>query len=278
MSKKKLPIGYQLYSCREDMVRSPEEVLAALAEQGYDFVETAGLYGFQPRSFAAMLEKHGLKAHSAHVQYGELLKDPVGTVHACVDLGCSFVVLSILMPEFQPGGAQYTLAAELLRRASAVCAEEGATFLYHNHDLEMVRYAGDYALETILKDVPQMGLEPDVCWLQYGGADPLAYLRRHAGSCPIVHMKDYRAAGAETGNCLAIGERLAAGDNRVFSFEPLGRGCVDIVACVEAARDNGAGYLVVEQDYSFGRTPLEAAGVSLAYLRSVLETGEVLRG
>ena len=38
--------------------------------------------------------------------------------------------------------------------------------------------------------------EPDVYWIEWGGADPVEYLRRYAGRCPYVHLKDVAADGS----------------------------------------------------------------------------------
>lgn len=269
-----LPIGYQLYSCRNEMARDPEAVFAELSAMGYDFVELAGMHGYAPEALRAALERHGLFALCAHVQLQELRDERI--VRTYREIGCRYIALSILMPDFQPGSPGYSEALALLRSAAKACEAEGLRFLYHNHDLELRPCRGERALETILKDVPppSMLLEPDCCWLHYSGVDPAAYMDALGQPCPIVHLKDYRCQCARDKNCLEIGAMLAQygeSDDRAFSFVPLGMGCVDIGACVEAAERNGASALVVEQDMSFGRTPLEAAKISIDYLRALPE-------
>ena len=37
-----------------------------------------------------------------------------------------------------------------------------------------------------------MGLELDVHWVQRGGLDPAATIRKYAGRTAMVHLKDYR--------------------------------------------------------------------------------------
>ena len=52
-----------------------------------------------------------------------------------------------------------------------------------------------------------------------------------------------------------------------FEFRPVGHGMQNIPAIIEAAEASGAKWLVVEQDRSIGRTPLEAVQMSIEYLK-----------
>lgn len=267
-----LSIGYQLFSCREELRRDPEGIFTELSDMGYEFVELAGLYGYAPETLREILQRHGLCALCAHVQLEDLEDEHIIRMYKAV--GCKYIALSILMPEFQPGSAGYPKALEVLHYATKACEREGLRLLYHNHDLEFKPYCGRYALDAILEAdfFPPLLLEPDCCWLHYSGVDPARYLDTLDRACPIVHVKDYCCRGAHEKNCLEIADALAhqtAGE-AMFSFLPIGMGCVDIEAYVKAAMRKGVSALVVEQDISFGHTPMEAAKVSIAYLRTLL--------
>lgn len=54
-----------------------------------------------------------------------------------------------------------------------------------------------------------------------------------------------------------------------FKFVPIGCGCQDISAILEAAKNNDVKWIIVEQDKSEDRPPIEAARMSLEYLRSL---------
>ena len=34
-------------------------------------------------------------------------------------------------------------------------------------------------------------VEMDVCWVQFAGQDPLAYIPKYAGRLPSLHLKDF---------------------------------------------------------------------------------------
>ena len=54
---KTLPVGLQLYTVRDAMEKSVPEALAAVKAMGYDYVETAGLFGYSYEGFKAELDK-----------------------------------------------------------------------------------------------------------------------------------------------------------------------------------------------------------------------------
>src|SRR6478735_7582265 len=71
-SKKLRPVGLQLYTLGDLMIKDPKGTLKKLAEIGYREVESAGsqkgnYYGFKPKEFAAMVKEAGLHWRSAHV-------------------------------------------------------------------------------------------------------------------------------------------------------------------------------------------------------------------
>ena len=59
-------------------------------------------------------------------------------------------------------------------------------------------------------------------------------------------------------------------DDVPFMFKPFGCGCQDAKAVVDAAIEAGAGWVIVEQDESPERAPLEAAKISLDNVKNCL--------
>ena len=85
------------------------------------------------------------------------------------------------------------------------------------------------------------------------------------GSAAFVGRKEGDAAPY---GLLGQSETKAAGEVP-FEFRPVGYGCQDVSAVAEAGLDAGAKWFVVEQDASVGRTPLEAAAMSIDTLRKI---------
>lgn len=132
--------------------------------------------------------------------------------------------------------------------------------LYHNHDFEFAQISGMTALDFLYAAVPASVLkcELDTCWIRYAGADPADYLRRYAERCPVVHLKDYVGDPGGPAPYALLGQDAPAREDggQPFLFKPLGGGCQDIPALVEAAREAGTRWLVVEQDESPARPAL----------------------
>jgi sugar phosphate isomerase/epimerase len=58
-------------------------------------------------------------------------------------------------------------------------------------------------------------------------------------------------------------------ESGIFEFRPVGHGVQDMPSILDASLKAGAKWVVVEQDESEGRTPLEAVELSRKYLKSL---------
>lgn len=266
----KLPVGLQLYSVREDAERDLAATLKRVKEIGYDFVELAGLYG---RSFTEMknvLEEAGIGAVSAHVPIMELEADPENVVAGYAALGCRYIAVPYLPEDVRPNTSGFEKVMQLIPRVGKICREHGMTLLYHNHDFEFVNINGQYALDYIYQTVPSQLLqtELDCCWVKAAGEDPADYIRKYANRCPIVHLKDFYMEGRTKNMYQLIGIDMAEEEEEDgrFEFRPVGFGMQLMPEILQAAVESGAQYLVVEQDESVGRTPMEAVTMSRRYL------------
>lgn len=269
----KRPVAYQVYSAREDAEKNLDAVLEQLSSIGYDGVEFAGFYGYGAEEIAAMLEKHNLKAISSHVPVMAIEADMFGVIAFHQKIGCEYIAIPYLGEEDRPGAKGFAKMIRLIYRFGGLCREAGIQLLYHNHDFEFVTLSGQYGLDFLYEAVPACALqtEIDVCWVKYAGEDPAAYIRRYAGRCPVVHLKDYVGEKGDASPYALIGQagREREESKAAFEFRPFGYGVQDPEAIVRAGIESGAKWFVVEQDLSVGRTPLEAARMSLDTLRKL---------
>ena len=85
----------------------------------------------------------------------------------------------------------------------------------------------------------------------------------------MVHLKDFVGGGKE-GLYELIGNDQVKTDNKAaFDFRPVGYGVQDIPSILQASLDAGAGWVVVEQDRSSDRDPMEAVKMSRDYLKTL---------
>ena len=272
MSFMSLPIAVQIYSVRDDAAADLKGTLQKIKAMGYDGVEFAGLYGYAPEDIRAMCDEIGLVPVSAHVPYVDMVADARGVLSQYATIGCKYVAVPYLMPEHRPDGPNFAEVVENIAKIGAVAKELGITLLYHNHDFEFIKLDGKYALEVLYDTVPAdiLQTELDTCWVNVGGEEPAAYVRKYAGRAPVVHLKDFYGEKSEDMYELIGIEKKAPQRPGNFEFRPVGYGVQDFPAITAAAEEAGALWLVVEQDVAtMGLTPMQSIEKSREYLRTI---------
>ena len=270
---KTLPVGLQLYTVRTEMEKDVAATLKAVKAAGYDYVEPAGLFGFTPRAFRTLLDEIGLTAVCAHVPFVEMLDNPQGTIDTYKEIGCKYLAVPYLGEGSRPGDEGFDKILSDIDTFGALCHKNGITLLYHNHDFEFIRMPdGSYGLDYMYANVPSDNLqtELDTCWVNVGGEVPAEYIRKYAGRCPVVHLKDF--VGSKSENMYELigikTEKKEQAEN-TFKFAPVGSGKQDFPAILEAAVESGAQYVIVEQDQTYELPCLEAAKQSRDYLKTL---------
>ena len=268
----KRPVGYQVYSAREDAEKDLGKVFKALSEMGYDGVEFAGFYGNSSEQVKELLDTYGLKAISSHVPVAAILEDMQGTIDYHKAIGCEYIAIPYLDDTMRPGSKGFAAILRMINKFAAMCKEAGIQLLYHNHDFEFVTISDMYGLDFIYEAVDEdiLKTEIDTCWVKYAGLDPAEYLLKYTGRAPIVHLKDYVGRKGEAAPYALLGiDENEKKDTQSFEFRPVGYGCQDVKSVVEAGIKAGAKWFIVEQDMSVGRTPLEAAEMSIGTLKAL---------
>lgn len=270
---KTLPVALQLYSVRDDLAKDFVAALKKVKEIGYDYVELAGLYGHTPAEFRKVLDDAGLTAISAHVPFAELTGDTAKVVDNYISIGCKYIAVPYLGEGQRPGDAGFDAVLADIAKIGKVCYDKGVTLLYHNHDFEFLKladgtYGLDYMYNTVSADFLQTEL--DVCWVNVGGEEPSAYVRKYAGRCPVVHLKDFVGSKSESMyELIGIDSEKKEVKKNTFEFRPVGQGKQDFPSILTAAVESGASYVVVEQDQSYATPPMEAAKQSRDYLKTL---------
>ena len=238
-------LGLQLYTVRNLMDKDVEGTIAAVAAIGYREVELAGLHNKTAKEMREILDRHGLRARSSHSSMQDIRGNWARTLDDAATLGQTYIVNPwIDEPERTVDG--YTKAAHEMTAAAEAARAHGIGFAYHNHDFEFAHVGGNTLFDTLLArtDRQLVGIEMDVYWVTKGGADPMWYLRHHAGRFPMLHLKD----------------ATAAPERRMVD---VGAGTIDFAELLTLAR-NQAGHAFVEHDDP--TDPLASARASYSYL------------
>jgi len=247
----KLKIGLQLYTVRDLLARDFVGTLTEIADVGYTCVELADHGNLPAGRLKQVLDDVGLTPISDHCPIERLESDIRRAIDDALILGVKYLACPYLPAEYRKDEAGWRRCAELLDEAGRQCNSGGLQLCYHNHSFEFVRIDDRYALDLLYSqtDPDHLQAELDIYWVQHGGADPVAYLNKLAGRCPLVHLKDMA-------------------DNADRSFAAVGEGILDFPAIIAAAEDAGSVWGIVEQDVC-PADPMESIATSLMNLKKM---------
>jgi sugar phosphate isomerase/epimerase len=252
----KIKVGLQLFTVRDEIEKDLFGALKQVANIGYQTVELMRYDGVTGEELKKMLDDLGLVACCSHfpVSFNHLdkLRTELGReIEFNLAIGSSFIATPWTAVNQFTTKEEFTHFYAALSMISQEAKKHGLQHLYHNHDFELQQRDGKYLLDAIYEaiDEDMLKAEFDLYWLKKAGVDPLAYILKYKGRCPIVHLKDM------------------TGDGRQY-FAELGSGIIDFSSIFTAAEEIGIQYYIVEQDQC-ERPSMESAKMSFDYLKSI---------
>jgi len=249
-SRRRFPIGLQLYSVREDCKRDLPGTIAAVAKMGYKGVEFAGYYDRTAKQLRKMLDDNGLVCCGTHTGLDTLLGDNlVRTIEFNKTLGNKYLIVPGLPEKYRSSHQAWLDTAKLFNELAEKVKPHEMLVGYHNHSIEFTAMDGELPWDTFYgntrKDVV---MQIDVGNAIHGGADPLPYLYKYPGRAITVHVKEF----SETNKKALVGE----GDVNWKAFFAL---------CKAVGQTE---WYIVEQE-SYAYPPLECVQKCLRNLRKM---------
>ena len=172
-------------------------------------------------------------------------------------------------PEMGLSDAEWQVFAEGTDKvAAAVKAETGLRLVFHHHCGGYVETPAEIDKLFSLTDPNLVGLCLDTGHYQFGGGDPVAFLKQNAGRVWHMHFKDCHPGIADQSRKEGW-DYFKSVEKGVFC--ELGKGAVDFPAVkAELERQGFNGWIVVEQDVLPGMgSPFESALRNREYLKSI---------
>ena len=246
----KIPIALQMYTLRDDTEKDFAGTIRKVAEIGYAAVELAGRGSLSVRELSALLADNHLKVAGSHIGLDQLEADLPKVIEENLALGNRYVVVPYLAEDRRRTADDYKKLAGTLNEFGQTLQSSGLTLCYHNHDFEFQPLDNGQMGEDILlenSDAQFVKAEVDTYWVLKAGQDPVAFINKHSGRVPLIHIKDMDPADG--------------------SFAPVGTGKLPLDALVAAAPTVGAEYLIVEQDVCKGPA-IEAVTLSYDNLKA----------
>ena len=213
-------------------------------------MEWAGVR-IDPAELKRICDGEGVAIISSHENYDQMTADLDAVADRLLSWECPNAAIGGVGQDRRTaeGYAQFAKdGSEVGRRL----LEKGITFSYHNHHMEFERFNGRLAMDIIYgeSDPKALFAQLDVHWVQRGGADPIEWIRKLNGRQVLLHMKD-------------MGLR-----DREPIFAEVGEGNINMKGCIEAARECGIEWYIVEQD-TCDRDPFESVKISYDNLREM---------
>jgi sugar phosphate isomerase/epimerase len=253
-------IGLQLYTVRDLMKQDLDGTLSKVAAVGYKEVEFAGYFDHSPKDVRAAVDRHGLTAPSAHIDYKNLGDKFPEVIEAAKVVGHEYLVNPWIDEEIRKQPDGWKQAAETFNRAGEACKKAGIQFAYHNHWFEFLPVNGKLPYDLLLTecDPNLVKMELDLCWITVGGQDPLRYFDRYPGRFPLVHVKDVKRVPPVTaGGAQDFGSSMK-------DMTEVGSGIIDWKKIFAQSDKAGIKHYFVEHDNP--KKPLESIKKSYDYL------------
>lgn len=247
---KKMGIGLQMYTVREDLAEDFRGTLRKISKMGYEGVEFAGYGDIPAQEMRALLDELNLQAVGSHVALAKLEEDLQGEIEYLKTIGAKYAVIPHLNEEQRSDWnklfEQFAVFGEEMKK-------HGLVFGYHNHAFEFEeKLKGNYVFDEMFTQVDSdlLKVEMDIGWVQYAGEEPVQYIHKYTGRLPLLHLKDFRKS--EPGTPIDTVE--------------LGQGDLNLTEVIQAASDAEVEWLVVEQDRC-ENPPIQSVETSLNWLK-----------
>jgi sugar phosphate isomerase/epimerase len=257
-AQQKVPIGIELYSVRDDLMKDLRGTVTAVAKMGYQVVEFYSPYfnwtTDQAKDVRKLLDDLGIKCNSTHNSASAVTPEGLPkAIELNQIIGSKYIIVASAgkvstVDGWKEFAAQLAAAAEKLRPM-------GLATGFHNHQTEWRPVDGVRPMDILAGGTPKdVVLQLDVGTCVEVKADPVAWIKANPGRIKSMHLKDW-GAGEGRGYAVAFGE-----------------GDVPWKAIFAAAESTGGiEYYLIEQEVS-------APGGAFAMAQKCLDNYKKLRG
>ena len=255
---KRVPVGIELYSVRDELKKDLTGTVRAVAKMGYEVVEFFSPYYEWTPDYAKEVRKllDDLKIRCLSTHNGANAFTPEG-IQKAIELnqilGAKYVVMASAGRGVE-GLDAWKGVAERLTQASEKFKPLKMRAGFHNHKTEFVSIEGTRPMDVLAANTPKdVTLQLDVGTCVDAGADPVAWINANPGRITSIHCKEW---GAGTGE--------DKGYRTLF-----GEGDAPWLKIFEAAEKvGGVEYYLIEQEGS-RFPPLETAERCLASFKKL---------
>lgn len=250
---KRIPVGLELYSVRDQLQEDLFGTVRAVAKMGYEGVEFYGPY-FQwtpdyAKQVRKLLDDLGIRCYSTHNGAGSFAPENLAkAIELNQIIGSKFIVMASAGKVENLDG--WNKVAERLNQGAEKMKPAGLRAGFHNHQTEFMAIGGVRPMEVLARNTSKdVALQLDVGTCIHAGSDPVAWIEKNPGRIASIHCKDW-SPDPDKGYRVLFGEG-AAPWKKIFEV---------------AEKTGGVEYYLIEQEGS-AYPPPETAERCLAAFR-----------
>lgn len=250
-------IAAQTYTIHRFAQTFPDSAtaMAKVRAIGYEAIEISAFGPSDRGRLAPILKDTGLTISAVHTRWQRLVDDLDAIIEEHHTWGSKHAVLTAI-PYAYLTATQIVKFAGLAEDVGRKLAQAGIQLSCHNRtrDLRKVGDGGKTLTELLFDsaDPRYLKAQIDTYEIQAAGGDPAWWIRKYAGRCPLLHLKD-----------------MAAGPDGAARFAEVGEGNLNWPAILAAAKQAHVQWYCVEQDDCYDRDPFDCLKTSLDNLHAM---------
>lgn len=192
---KKIPVGLELYSVRQELTKDDVGTVKAVAKMGYEVVEFYSPYATwsvaKAKEMRKLLDDLGVKCLSTHNSAGVYAPDKIDQViELNTILGSKLIVMA--SAGRVEGIDGWKGVAQKLNAGADKMKAAGIRAGFHNHKTEFVPINGTRPMEVLAAEtVKSVVLQLDVGTCVEAGVDPVEWIKKNPGRFASIHCKEW---------------------------------------------------------------------------------------
>ncbi|OFX61317.1 MAG: xylose isomerase [Bacteroidetes bacterium GWB2_41_8] len=236
----KKPLGFQIWTIKDQLIKDFAGTLKIMANQGYQSVEMCSPPGYISSGFGPLVsmkgsemkkivEDAGLVLESTHYGMGELRENLNERIDFALESGQKQMIASSFWLPKDATMSDWKKAADELNEIGAKTKKAGIQTGFHNHHTEFEKIDGVLIYDELLKQ-----FDPDLVKMQFQvaviniGYKAATYFNKYPGRFISAHLADWSASTEKQ--------------------VPVGQGIVDWKELFEAAEKCGVKNYFVEMN------------------------------
>ncbi|MDW8568229.1 sugar phosphate isomerase/epimerase family protein [Staphylococcus shinii] len=185
----------------------------------------------------------------------------------CKAVNCNILRIGMLPMNYMGSKDSILNFAKICDDYARRLKAEGIDLYYHAHNLEFVRYDGQFMLDLMRDNTSNLGFELDVHWIWRAGLNPIDVIPNYAQRIRAIHLKDFRVGEIDMNQYPGEGhEKIYYMLHMITQFAELGEGTLPLKDIIEVGLESGSEYFFVEQDELYGADPYDCLVTSRDHL------------